>query len=133
MLGLGLLVVNTRLKNMPVKMLIAPGKYQPRISKHRQQWLMDEFKQRKGDPNSGGMSTKAGIVTAYRQQAISIAQFLMLQGPSKASDIARTLEITKARDILYKNYYDWFERKDRGIYALSEKGLNETSSGAHEH
>ena len=66
-------------------------------------------------------------MTAYRQRALRIARLLEGNGPAKASRVAETLREPKARDILYKNVYGWFDRASRGIYELSLQGKREIS------
>ena len=61
-------------------------------------------------------------MTAYRQQALAIARFLEKQGPTKASQVAQTLCEPKARDILYRDVYGWFDRVSLGVYELSPRG-----------
>ncbi len=125
MLGLGLLVIDTDHKTSDVKALIDPGEYRPRKSKRRRDRLLGEFIKRVGDPNLGGMEKRKGIMTAYRQRALAIARFLQEQGPTKASHIARTLQDPKARDIMYKDVYGWFDRESLGVYKLSPRGKRE--------
>lgn len=120
MLGLGLVAINPKRKT--VEVIVDPTSYQPRQSKPRQQWLIDEFVARAGDPNLGGASTKAGRMTAYKQQAIEIANYLGKYGATKASDIAKILEIPKSRAIVYDNHYGWFQNVSRGVYDLSDLG-----------
>ena len=107
--------------------LLDPGEYRPRKSKHRQQRLLGEFSRRVGDPNLGGMERRTGIMTVYRQRALKIAKFLDEQGPTKASNIARTLRDPGARAILYRDAYGWFDRATLGVYALSPRGKRETA------
>ncbi len=126
MLGLGLLAVDAR--RNAVEVLIAPTSYTPRQSKPRQQWLIAEFVSRTGDPNLGGAASKTGRITAYRQHALEIADFLLRHGATKASDIARRLDIPRSRNILYDNHYGWFERLGKGIYQLSKLGKQSTQS-----
>lgn len=64
-------------------------------------------------------------MTFYRQRALAIARFLQKQGPTKASHIAHTLREPKARDILYKDVYGWFDRVSLGVYELSPRGKQE--------
>ncbi|MEO1133806.1 MAG: DUF2161 family putative PD-(D/E)XK-type phosphodiesterase [Cyanobacteria bacterium J06639_1] len=125
MLGLGLLVIDPDRHIASVEILLDPGSYQPRISKRRQTRLLAEFATRKGDPNRGGSTTRHGIVTAYRQRAIAIGKFLQDNGKTKASAIAQSLQEPKARNILYRNVYGWFERVSLGIYQLSPRGTQE--------
>ena len=89
MLGLGLVVID--LGREAVEVLIDPGEYRPRRSKHRQARLLGEFVKRVGDPNLGGMEKRKGVMTAYRQRALAIARFLQEQGPTKASHVAGTI------------------------------------------
>ena len=125
MLGLGLLAVDPDLETGSVDVLLDPGEYKPRKSKHRQESLLGEFMRRVGDPNLGGTDKRKGIMTAYRQRALAIARFLQNQGPTKASHIARALQEPKARDILYRNVYGWFDRVSLGVYELSPQGKQE--------
>jgi len=125
MLGLGLVVIEPDRAARSATVLLDPGDYRPRTSKHRQTRLLGEFRHRVGDPNSGGAEKRAGIMTVYRQRALKIARFLDAEGPVKASSVARTLRDPKARDILYRDAYGWFDRASRGVYALSPRGKRE--------
>ena len=125
MLGLGLVMIDPDPKYGSVAVLLDPGEYRPRQSKHRRERLLGEFVQRVGDPNLGGSAMRRGIMTAYRQQALAIARFLQQHGPTKAATIAQTLEEPKTRDILYRNVYGWFDRESYGVYALSPRGERE--------
>ena len=125
MLGLGLILIEPERKIASVEVLLDPGVYRPRKSKPRRERLLGEFMKRVGDPNPGGTEKRKGIMTAYRQRALAIASYLQNQGPTKASDIALTLQEPKARDILYRNVYGWFDRVSRGVYELSPRGAQE--------
>jgi hypothetical protein len=125
MLGLGLMIIDTERDAGNVKVLLDPGEYKPRKSKRRQERLLGEFMKRVGDPNLGGMEKKKGIVTAYRQRSLAIARFLHTQGPTKASQIALALEEPKARDIVYRDVYGWFDRVSLGVYEISPRGKQE--------
>jgi hypothetical protein len=125
MLGLGLLVIDTDQKTGGVNVLLDPGEYKPRTSKYRRERLLGEFAKRVGDPNLGGTAKRQGIMTAYRQRAVAIGRFLQKQGPTKASVIAMILGEPKARDVLYRDVYGWFERVSLGVYELSPRGKEE--------
>lgn len=125
MLGLGLLEIDPGLNIGSVNVLLDPGEYQPRQSRLRRERLLGEFLQRVGDPNPGGSQMRKGIMTAYRQRALAIANYLQQQGPVKAAVISASLGEPKARDILYRNVYGWFENVTRGIYQLSPRGEKE--------
>jgi len=122
MLGLGLILV--RLGSDKVKLpeiLLDPTEYKPRKNKPRQVRLMKEFMARSGDPNIGG-STRTKIMTAYRQDALRCAMALNNQDKMKLAEIKKTANVDKAASILQKNFYNWFERQERGIYGLTSLG-----------
>jgi hypothetical protein len=125
MLGLGLIVIDPTIKTGCVDIVIDQIDYKPRKSKPRLERLLGEFMRREGDPNLGGSSTSKGRMTAYRQRALAIAVFLNKNGATKASVVSKQLHEPKARDVLYNNYYGWFEKKSRGIYQLTEAGTVE--------
>ena len=125
MLGLGLVVIDSNPEIDAATVLLDPGVYQPRKSLHRRQRLLGEFSRRIGDPNLGGMAKRAGVVTSYRQRALKIARFLQERGPLKAANIAAMLQEPKARDVLYRDAYGWFDRASPGVYELSPRGKQE--------
>jgi hypothetical protein len=116
-LGLGLLAVRV---GQGVEAHLDPGPYQPRRNVARAGRLLREFERRVGDPNVGGT---AGIprMTAYRQDAIRCAQALA-GGPRKASDVVKACGVVRAASLMRADHYGWFERVERGIYALTPKG-----------
>lgn len=118
-LGLGLLTV--RLKDGLVEVQCDPGPYAPRKSKKRQGKLLREFARRQGDPNDGGQ-TRAGLVTAYRQDALRMAVFLFEVGASKGADVARETGVARATTMMRDNHYGWFEKVEKGVYGLTPSG-----------
>ena len=125
MLGLGLVVIHGNHEIGSAQVLLDPGAYTPRKSKYRVERLLGEFSRRVGDPNLGGTETRAGIMTAYRQRALAIARFLHQAGPTKACRVAEAVREPKARDVLYRDVYGWFDRASLGVYALSPRGRRE--------
>jgi hypothetical protein len=125
MLGLGLIVIDPQARIGNIDILCDPGEYQPRQISKQTRRLLGEFQQRVGDPNPGGSSTRKGLITAYRQKALAIAQYLEQHGETKAAVIAKALTEPKTRIILYNNVYGWFERLGQGIYVLSPRGKTE--------
>ena len=123
MLGLGLLVIDPDVARHGVDAVLDPGEFRPQRSRRRRELLLGEFVRRIGDPNLGGASVRDGIMTAYRQRALEIALFLQSNGPTKASQVASAIGDPKARDILSRDVYGWFDRPSRGIYALSPRGV----------
>ncbi|MEO1746526.1 MAG: DUF2161 family putative PD-(D/E)XK-type phosphodiesterase [Pseudomonadota bacterium] len=116
-LGIGLITV--RLKDDLAEVHCDPAPYAPRKNKRKATALLREFQKREGDPNVGGI-TRTTIVTAYRQDATKIADYLRDNGPTKASEIAKATGIDRARTIMASNHYGWFERVERGVYGLVE-------------
>lgn len=112
-LGLGLITV--RLKDGFAEVHCDPVPYAPRKNKRKSQALLREFQKRQGDPNVGGVS-RTIIVTAYRQDAQKIADYLRENGPTKASIVAKETGIERARKIMADNHYGWFEKVERGVY-----------------
>jgi hypothetical protein len=123
-LGLGLLAVHEPRADATalVEPLLDPLPYRPRADRRRQGLLLKEFALRVGDRNTGGMSRRP-IVTAYRQAALGCAAHLGGHGPTKASDVARATDIGQAAVIMRRDVYGWFQRVERGVYALTAKGF----------
>ena len=122
-LGVGLMTV--RMKDGLVEAHLDPAPYKPRQSKRKQARLLKEFTRLVGDPNTGG-STRRGLMTAYRQDALRCLNVLMEAGPTKAALVSQTANVTNARRLMADNHYGWFERVETGIYALSPKGESAT-------
>jgi len=118
-LGLGLMTV--RLRDGFTEVHCDPGPYRPVKSKLRKGRLLREFQRRAGDPNLGGQ-TRAGLVTAYRQDAIRCAEHLSRLGASKGSLVASATGVARATRIMADDHYGWFERVSTGIYTLTPKG-----------
>jgi hypothetical protein len=114
-LGFGMLAVTDR---GDVEVLVAPPTAAPRRNPKKRSRLVSEHQRRRGDPVLGG-STRTPIMTAYRQQALACAA-AMVQGPQRVRDL-RPL-IPDAPKILLSNVYGWFDRTERGVYALTNAG-----------
>ena len=113
-LGFGMLAVTT---SGAVEVIVSPTTL-PRRDLKRRSRLITEHRKRQGDPALGG-STRAPIMTAYRQQALACASAL-LQGPRKVRDLKPA--IPDAPKILLHNVYGWFDRVERGVYRLTDSG-----------
>ena len=119
LLGLGLITV--RLLDGLVEVHCDPGPYAPRKNAKRAAMLLREFARRQGDPNDGGQ-TRAGLVTAYRQDALKIAVYLFEAGASKGAHVARATGVSAATRMMRVDHYGWFEKVDKGIYGLTPTG-----------
>ena len=116
MLGIGLLAVNLRLASVTV--LCEPTFYRPRPNLPQRRRPVAEHRRRKGDPSAGRLSRQP-IMTAYRQRAIACAE-AMRHGPKRPRELKVLAEDAGA--ILLRNVYGWFERMDRGLFALTPAG-----------
>jgi hypothetical protein len=125
MLGIGLMTVDFSRKKNNAEVLTDPVVFKPRKYKRHLGRLLGEFANRVGDPAMGGSDRRKGILTAYRQRALRIANYLMEHGATKASILKDELDDPKARDILYRDVYGWFDRLGRGVYNLSPRGERE--------
>ena len=113
-LGFGMLAVT---KSGDVEVIVSPTT-SPRRDPKKRSRLVAEHRRRQGDPALGG-STRAPIMTAYRQQALACALALS-DGPRRVRDLKP--EIPDAPKILLNNVYGWFDRAERGIYLLTDAG-----------
>ena len=93
----------------------------------RQARLLREFARRQGDPNDGGQ-TRAGLVTAYRQDALKLAMYLFEAGASKGAHVARETQVQRATAMMRDNHYGWFEKIETGIYGLTPTGAEAVSA-----
>ncbi len=118
-LGLGIITVNHAGDKADIQ--LDPTPYVPRKSKQKQNRMLKEFAHRVGDPNEGG-SSKTKLVTSYKQDALRCLSHLNKNGPTKASELAKATEVTRARAIMYDDHYGWFERIEKGVYNLTPKG-----------
>lgn len=117
-LGLGLMIVGAK----RVDVLLDPAPYAPRKNKRKVGRLLGEHARRVGDPNRGGASTKVPMMTAYRQAALRCAGLLARNGPMKVAAVRAAGDAPNAGAILRDDIYGWFERVERGVYALTPAG-----------
>lgn len=117
-LGLGLMVV----AHERADVVLDPGPYAPRKNKRKVGRLLGEHARRVGDPNRGGSSTKVPMMTAYRQEALRCAALLARNGPMRLAALRAAADAPRAARILQDDVYGWFERVERGTYALTPQG-----------
>jgi hypothetical protein len=115
LLGFGLLGVFPR---GHVELLVEPHPWRPRRDGRRRSRLVEEHRRRRGDPAAGG-SSRAPIMTAYRQRSLICAAALVA-GARTTREIKA--EVPDAPTILLRNVYGWFARVERGLYGLTLKG-----------
>lgn len=127
-LELGLILVTFLKSGAKMEIVIEPSPFDRKKimqrNKKKRERLLDEIKGRTGNHNVGG-SNKTKIMTAYKENSIQIAYLLDRNGPSSPKALRQFGTGDKTLSILTKNYYGWFEKIERGIYAISEKGKKE--------
>lgn len=114
-LGFGLIAVTP---TGQIEVIVEPAAWKPRRDGRRRSRIVEEFRRRRGDPILGG-STRLPQMTAYRQQALVVADALR-SGPLRPRDLKPIAP--DAAKILQADVYGWFERVERGIYRLTDGG-----------
>ena len=123
-LEVGLILVSIAESKTRVEIVFHPLPYRRLKKKKARRAVLREVRQRSADYNVGG-SNKRKLVTAYRENAILIACALHELGPSKPKSIRALGTGKKTLSILSNNYYGWFDRIDRGVYAITPQGEQE--------
>lgn len=115
-LGVGMLGVSD---TGDVSIIVSSAAPIPRQNAKRRTRLVREHRNRFGDPVKGG-STRAPIMTAYRQRALLCAAALR-HGFSRPREMKSFAP--NAGRILLDNVYGWFERQGKGVYGLTAEGM----------
>lgn len=120
-LGLGLIHINTLKKDIDI--LLEP-RMKISIYKYREERLLYEFRNRGVKKSTGGVVS--GAYSAYYQRCIQLACILEVEKQMSAVQIREKYNTGfTTYNILYNNHYGWFQKVDKGIYALSEAGYDE--------
>ena len=127
-LNLGLLLVNFRAKEPIVVEVLKPEHFDfersRRQKKGRRELLIAEFNKRHGDFNKAG-SHKTKLMTGYKEQCLLVAHYMYTLGHEKAKSYEKYgLAPKKVASIFTQNYYNWFIRRDKGVYGLTDDGLS---------
>ncbi|MEK9820750.1 MAG: DUF2161 family putative PD-(D/E)XK-type phosphodiesterase [Pseudomonadales bacterium] len=120
-LGLGLLTIRFGPLRTSVNCRLEPS-YRGRLDRRERNRILKEMDGRSLQLNTGGMNNLP-IVTAYREQAITLASILSIRGSCSVGEL-KPITGDKTTAILYKNHYGWFIREGRGRYALSPAGAD---------
>lgn len=122
-LGLGIIFVEIESKQ--VQVILTPLVKTTNKNKKKKQLLIKEATSRTFDLNVGG-STKVKLITSFKEKNIKIACILKKEGFMSSKNLIQIYECEKdTYSILYKNFYGWFKRIDRGLYSITNKGLEE--------
>jgi hypothetical protein len=126
-LELGLILVSLESGKPPVEVVFHPLPFARKKRAKSRRAVLEEMAQRTADYNRAG-STRKKLVTAYRENAIQIACSLLVTGKTSPAALRALGTGPKTLSILRFNAYGWFERVDRGVYALSSHARAELSS-----
>ncbi len=86
---------------------------------------MEEFLSRSEDYNVGG-SVREERVTAYRENALLIALYMLRDGAMSAKSLKKLGCGEKSYSIIHDNHYGWFQKVNRGMYDVTIKGEKAT-------
>ncbi|KAF5081141.1 hypothetical protein DSECCO2_113170 [anaerobic digester metagenome] len=120
-LELGLITVALDSPMQTVDVILEPADSLIRKNRKKQERLMAEFENRHVAENVGGMTRKK-IMTAYRERAIELCCMIEAFGQISVKALRELGKDDKYASNLRSNAYQWFERVEKGIYALTETG-----------
>jgi hypothetical protein len=127
-LEIGLLLVNFKKTTASVEVVqIADvfDRHKSRLQNHKKKKKIEnEFLRRKTKTTGGVNKTK--VMTSYKEDAILIAKEMeTLDNCKPKALIYIGLPLNRIQSILYKNYYGWFNRIDKGVYEIADQWLIE--------
>lgn len=117
----GLLLVHVESALPRVEVLFHPVRQERRRRKDATRAMLREVSGRSMDLNQGG-GHRRPLVTAYREEALTVAAALGKLGPCAPKALRECGAPAKTAAILYANHYGWFERVAKGVYALTPTG-----------
>ena len=123
-LELGLILVRFLKRSVRVEIAFHPEEHPRRRRKKERAAIIREVEGRRVEGARGGSATRSGgeRLTAYKQAAIHLALLLREYGPASPAELRKLGGADRAQAILSSNFYGWFERIDRGVYALAAEG-----------
>jgi len=121
-LELGLITVSVLKSGTRVVVEQHPLEFNRKKNHKKKQAIIKEVNNRTGIMDNVGGTTKVKQVTAYREDSLAVATALLGFEEASPKDIKNITRINRTGQILYKNYYGWFERIGQGSYKLSVKG-----------
>lgn len=119
-LELGLLTVALDSPMQTVDVVLEPSDSMIRKNRRKREQLQAELENRQIDGNVGGMNRRK-ILTAFREKSIRLACILEREGQISLAEL-RERGLEELTVLLSRNYDKWFERVEKGVYALSETG-----------
>jgi len=129
-LELGLIIVSFIGSHPHVEVVFHPMPFDRKRSSKKRHAVIREAHARTDDYNQGG-STRKKLMTAYRERAIHIACALEQLGELTPKQLRALGTAPNTTSILSNNFYGWFTRVARGVYALAPEGRAAMDEYAH--
>jgi hypothetical protein len=124
-LELGLITVSFKNDIEKVDVVFHPSPFDKRksmqMTRKKRKSVTNEIDGRHGNYNLGG-STRTKLMTVYKENSVHIACCLKMFGQLSPHKLRELGTGNNTQSVLSKNFHGWFERMERGIYKLSEKG-----------
>ena len=126
-LELGLIFVNLRDEFSYAEIVQNPQEFKPVKTDHKKRKaIVKEIDGRSIDTNTGGVNGRK-IATAFTEKCINLACLLTARGPSSPKELRALGADENCAAILRRNNYGWFDRIEKGIYAINDKGKTEAA------
>lgn len=121
-LEIGLIIIRVLATKMKLEVVFHPLPFSARKSNRKKRALIREIDGRYAEFNAAGEAAKKDKITAYKQESLRIAELLSEHGTMSPKNLRDLGCSEKTQIILSKNVYGWFERVERGVYALHPAG-----------
>lgn len=122
-LGIGLIMVSPKSLSAQVYKdpTVTETKKYKQQNKHKRDQIINEMSARRLKNNMGGIN-KAKIMSGYREDSLLVLNAAEKFDFVSGKEIKEITNINRATNIMYQNYYGWFEKISRGTYRVSDKG-----------
>ncbi|MBR1445046.1 MAG: hypothetical protein IJ583_16115 [Firmicutes bacterium] len=120
-LKVGLIVVSADSEFKRAEEIFAPGESAARKNSKKRKIVDKEIQERKMSVNTGGVGGTQ-IMTAYRERAVALACIMERVDNITTNMLKQIYGDNKAAVMARANFYGWFKKIERGVYALSEEG-----------
>lgn len=122
-LEIGLLLISFIKSTPRVEIVFHPAQQMVRKNTKKRKAVLKELENRSGNYNEGGINRKK-IITAYRESNIFIACCMEKYGELSIKKLKGFGTGDKTGNILRNDFYGWFEKVERGVYKLNNKGFD---------
>ncbi len=122
MLGLGIFIIDLNNKLVEIELLLESTNIH-KIKQTKQKEIFKQLNDTKFNLNIGGVN-QVKINTSYKEKCIYIACILTRCEIISAKQLKDEFNFSEnIYNVLYKNYYNWFEKVQHGFYKLTDLGF----------